>query len=126
LVRTGRGRELMPINVEPGYFSAKRYYELYRPGGVEGNIFNYEGKMRALSKVKIPILALFGGKEEYAAMPVKRMIKVLSHKFMHAYSKGTMVPDADHCFCLQEEEAEEVVSSWLKYMIWPKRGRRRR
>ena len=124
LVRTGRGRELMPLDVEPNYFSAKRYYELYSPQGIEGNLFNYEGELKAVSKIKIPILAVFGSKEEYAAMPVPRMLKILSNKFKHPYSKGALIKGADHCFCLMEEEMEEVVANWMKYMIWPKKRRR--
>ncbi len=118
LVRAGKGRELMPPDVEPTYFSAKRYYELYRPGSIEGELFNYKGKLKAVSKIKSPVLAVFGSKEEFAAMAPGRMLKILAKKFKHTYSRTALIRDADHCFCLQEEEVEKVVSKWLRNLMW--------
>lgn len=118
LVRSGNGKELMPPEVEPSYFSAKRYYELYRPGSVEGNLFNYEGKLKSVSKIKIPILAVFGTKEEFAAMAPRRMLKILDSKFQHPYSRTVLIKGADHCFCLMEEHVESGVSKWLRNLIW--------
>ncbi len=118
MVRSGKGKELMPAEVEPSYFSAKRYYELYRPGSIEGNLFNYEGKLRSVSKIKVPILAFLGSREEFAAMPPRKMLKILDNKYVHPYSKGVLIRDADHCFCMQEEEVEAVVSRWLRRLVW--------
>ncbi len=118
MVRSGKGKELMPPEVEPTYFSAKRYFELYSPGSVEGNLYNYEGRLSAVSKIRIPILAVFGSKEEYAAIPPRKMLKILDQKFQHPYSRTALIPKADHCFCLQEEQAEAVVSKWLRNLIW--------
>lgn len=118
LVRSGRGRELMPAEVEPTYFSAKRYYELYRPGSIEGNLFNYEGKMEAVAKINVPVLSIFGSNEEFAAMPPRKMLKILDDKFKHPYSKSVLIKGADHCFCLMEEDVESVVSKWLMHLIW--------
>jgi len=118
LVRQGRGKELMPVEYEPSYFSAKRYYELYNPKSVEGNLFNYEGKLRAISKIACPVLSVFGSKEEYAAMSARGMLKILGSKFLHPYAKEVLVPDADHCFCMQEDVVEEVVVRWLKHLAY--------
>jgi len=118
LVRAGKGRELMAPDVEPTYFSAKRYYELLRPGSAEGNLFNYEGKLKAVSKIKIPMLAVFGSKEEFAAMSPRKMLKILDNKFLHPYSRTVLIPKADHCFCLKEEEVEAAVSKWLRNLLW--------
>lgn len=118
LVRAGKGKELMPTEVEPSYFSAKRYYELLRPGSIEGNLFNYEGRMKAASKIKVPVLSLFGAKEEFAAMSPGRMLKVLGQKFAHPYSKEMIIPKADHCFCGYEEKVEQVVGNWLNHLMW--------
>jgi len=113
LVRLGKGRELMPFEAEPSYFSAKRYYELYRPGSVEGELFNYEGKMRAVSSVKVPILALFSEKEEFAAMPPRKMLRTLQGKFQNPLSKTFFVQHADHCFCRHEREVKAVAQKWM-------------
>ena len=118
LVRSGRGKELLPPEAEPSYFSAKRYYDLYRPGSVEGELFNYEGKLRAVSKIKQPMLAIFGSKEDFAAMSPRKMLKILSGKFQNPYSKTELIPNADHCFCLKEEETEAVISKWLRNLMW--------
>lgn len=117
LVSSGQGKELMPTQIEPSYFSAKRYYELYRPGTIEGNLFNYEGDLSAVSKVKIPLLAVFGSKEEYAALSPRRMLRLLHQKFHHPYSRTVLIKNADHCFCNFENDAEKVVTQWLKNMV---------
>jgi pimeloyl-ACP methyl ester carboxylesterase len=117
-MRSGKGRELMPFEHEPSYFSAKRYFDLYSGSSVEAKLFNYESKMREISNIKIPVLSIFGSKEEFAAMPPRRMLRILSQKFKHPYSKTALIKDADHCFCLKEEEAEAVVSKWLRNLVW--------
>jgi pimeloyl-ACP methyl ester carboxylesterase len=116
MTRAGKGKELMPAEVEPSYFSAKRYYEIYNTASIEGNLFNYEGKLRVLSKVKMPILAIFGSKEEFAAMPPRKMLRKLNHRFQHPASKTALIKDADHCFCMQEEEVEAVVAKWISHL----------
>ncbi len=118
LMRAGKGKQLMPFEHEPSYFSAKRYFDLYSGSSVEAKLFNYERKMREISNIKIPVLSIFGSKEEFAAMPPRKMLRILSQKFKHSYSKTTLIKDADHCFCLKEEEVEAVVSKWLRNLVW--------
>ncbi len=117
LVKKGRGKELMPVEFEPSYFSAKRYYELYRQGSVEGNLFNYESNLKTLTKIKVPALSIFGTKEEFAAMPPRKMLRILSQKFVHPYSRETLIKDADHCFCRHEEKVEKIVDKWMKNLV---------
>lgn len=117
LVQKGRGKEIMPAEFEPSYFSAKRYYELYRQSSVEGNLFNYESNLKTLTKIKVPVLSIFGTKEEFAAMSPRKMLKILSQKFTHPYSRETLIKNADHCFCRYEENVEKVVDKWLKNLV---------
>lgn len=117
LVKRGKGKELMPPDAEPSYFSAKRYYELYRQGSIEGNLFNYEGPLKTASKIKIPVLSIFGSKEEYAAMPPRKMLRILSHKFQHPYSKTVLIHGADHCFCRHENKIQKITTPWLKGLV---------
>ncbi|MBI4141550.1 alpha/beta fold hydrolase [Candidatus Woesearchaeota archaeon] len=117
LVRKGKGKEIMPTEAEPSYFSAKRYYELYRTGSIEGNLFNYETNLKHLTKIKVPVLVLFGAYEEYAAMPPRKMLKKLGDKFSHPYSRTVFVKDADHCFCRYEEKVQQNTDKWFKNMI---------
>ena len=117
LVKRGRGKALMPTEVEPSYFSAKRYYELYRQGSSEGNLFNYESNLKTLEKIKVPVLSIFGTKEEFAAMPPRKMLKLLSQKFQHPYSRTSLIKDADHCFCRHEDDVEKVLSKWMKNLV---------
>jgi len=116
LVRDGYGRELMPTAAEPSYFCARRYYELYRPGSIEGNIYNYVGRLKILQKIKIPVLSVFGSREEYAVLSPRKMLNVLSHKFPHPYCKSALIKKADHCFCMKEKEVEKAVAGWLQHL----------
>ncbi|MBI4140276.1 DUF1749 domain-containing protein [Candidatus Woesearchaeota archaeon] len=117
LVRKGKGKELMPPQFEPSYFSAKRYYELYRQGSIEGNLFNYVGELKTLTKIKVPVLSVFGTKEEFTAMPLRKMLKKLSDKFHHPYSREALIKGADHCFCRYEEALQKAVAKWLKNLV---------
>ncbi len=117
LVRKGRGKELMPTEAEPSYFSAKRYYELYRRGSIEGNLFNYDGDLKTLSKINVAVLSIFGTKEEYAAMPLRKMLRKLSEKFHHPYSREALIKGADHCFCRYEDKVQQSIEKWLKNLI---------
>lgn len=116
LVRTGRGKEIMPLKAEPNYFSAKRYYELYRPGSVEGNLFNYDGKMHAYGSIKIPILSIFGELEEYAVKSPRKMLRILAEKSKHRSSRSVFIKEADHCFCLREHHIQPELDRWLKQL----------
>lgn len=116
LVRSGRGKELMPPEDEPSYFSARRYYELYRSGSIEGNIYNYGGSLKTLSKIRIPVLSVFGSREEYAVVSPRKMLNILSRKFVHPYCREVLVNDADHCFCKHEDEVEAAAAKWLQHL----------
>ena len=117
LVKKGCGKTIMPPEIESSYFSAKRYFELYKQDSVEGNLFNYKGRLNALSKINVPVLSIYGSKEEFAVISPKKMLCILSQKFMHPYSREILIPDADHCFCLYEENIETAVSRWLNNLI---------
>lgn len=114
LVRLGKGRELMPYEAEPSYFSAKRYYELYNPGSIEGELFNYEGKMKAVSSITVPMLAIISEKEEFAAMSPRKMLRVLNSKFWNTRSATVLIKKADHCFCRKEKKVAIAVNKWLE------------
>ena len=116
LVRLGRGRELMPYEAEPSYFSAKRYYELYRPGSVEGELFNYDSRMKAVSSLDVPVLAVFGEREEYAAISPKKMLRILQLRLKHPYSKTILINKADHCFCKYEKKVSASIDMWLAHL----------
>ena len=116
LVRQGKGKELMPFEIEPTYFCAKRYYELYRPGSIEGKLFNYESDMAEIAKIEVPVLTLFGEHEEFAAMPVRKMLRLLGQKFKHPYAKEVLIPNSDHCFCQHEQKVQDTVDKWLSHL----------
>lgn len=118
MIRAGKGRDILHVEHDPPYFSAKRYYELYRPGSVEGRLFNYFGSMKEVSVIKTPILACFGTKEDFAVIPPRKMLKILNGKFQNKYSKTVLIDGADHCFCGREEEVESVISKWLRNLLW--------
>lgn len=118
MIRAGKGKEILHVEHDPPYFSAKRYYELYRPGSAEGRLFNYSGSMKDVASIKTPILAFFGTKEDFAVLPPRRMLKILHNKFQNPYSKTVLVDGADHCFCGYEDNVESSISKWMRNLLW--------
>jgi pimeloyl-ACP methyl ester carboxylesterase len=118
MIRAGKGKEILHVEHDPPYFSAKRYYELYKPGSVEGRLFNYSGRLNEISSIRTPVLAFFGTKEDFAVIPPRKMLKILQGKLRNKFSKTILVDGADHCFCNHEEDVEYSISKWLRNLLW--------
>lgn len=94
-------------------FSARRFLSVADPGQTEAKIFNYAGSLAFFRRIRCPVLAFFGSKEEYACMPVDKMGSILrtktqAHKFDYFNVNG-----ADHGFHGYEKETVSKIYRWL-------------
>ncbi|MDO8627850.1 MAG: DUF1749 domain-containing protein [Candidatus Diapherotrites archaeon] len=114
LVNSGRGHEIMPYKYSSEYWSAQRFYNLYKEGSIEGNLFNYTKPLNVLKKINQPILSILASGEEYIVEPAIDMIKKIDDVTLNPLSKGIAIDGGDHCFVGIEKEMESVLNNWIK------------
>jgi len=112
MIANGKGNEQL-FRYENKY-SAKRYLSTVSPKLPETELFNYTGKLKLFSKVKCPIFAMFGSKEEYLAKPPKECLRLLREKTSSKKLITVEIEGSNHQFVGYEEEAVENVLAFLK------------
>ncbi len=110
-VRQGKGNE--PSKEVPSHYSPRRFLSLVDPKNVESRIFDYEGGMREFSKIKVPICAVFGSKEEYATKPVAQYLNILRNRTSSEDYVGAIIDGANHSFRNHNDVTSDFVAMWL-------------
>ncbi len=116
LVRKGKGNSILPKKISLYGFSAKRYYSLFKKNSIEGNIFNYNKNLKAISKIKCPILAVFGKKEEFAVLPPKEMLEKIKKACKNSHSETKLIA-GNHGFRDHENKLINVINTWLRNIV---------
>ena len=86
---------------EWGFWSARRYLSLYRPGGAEDVFPYYRARARwtALGRVRVPVAAIVGSRDEYLDRPAAELIEAFQLNATRARSfTGIVVPGGLHGF----------------------------
>ncbi len=110
----GKGHELMPQGTPLWPLSAHRFLSLAVAGSAE-DVFQYHMKRpsyRALKRVRVPVLALMGGEDEYALMSPDSILE--SFREANPRFESAIIEGASHSFTGQEELLAEVVCGWIK------------
>ena len=113
MVEKHQGDSILPSYFQTAMFSAKRFYHLLKENSIEGNVFNYEKPLHAIAKLSIPVLAIFGSEEQYAAMEPKKMLEKIAEKFTNKKSKTTLVKGGDHSYHEKEKQLTQAVKNFL-------------
>jgi len=100
-----------------GYWSARRYISLYRPGEDE-DVFPYYrpgARWTALRSVRLPVAAIVGSRDEFLDRPARELIDAFRLNATRARSfSGTVVPGARHNFQNREQALAELVVRWIR------------
>ena len=84
-----------------GYWSARRYVSLYKPGENE-DVFPYyrpRARWTVLRSVRLPIAAIVGSRDEFLDRPPQEVIEAFRRNARRARSfTGSVVPGARHNF----------------------------
>jgi acetyl esterase/lipase len=100
-----------------GYWSARRYISLYRPGEVE-DVFPYYrpgGRWTALRSVRLPIAAIVGSRDEFLDRRAQEVVDALRRNASGAHSfTGAVVPGARHGFQNRERELTDLIVRWIR------------
>jgi len=99
-----------------GFWSARRYLSLYRPGGAE-DVFPYyrpAARWRALRRVRVPLAAIIGSRDEYLDRPPGALIDAFALNATRAPSfRGIVIPRARHGFQSREHDLARAMVRWI-------------
>ncbi|MFN7991412.1 MAG: alpha/beta fold hydrolase [Candidatus Micrarchaeia archaeon] len=113
MVSGRRGDALMPHG-SPGWpMSARRFLSLSVAGSPE-DVFQYHMEnppYRALKRIRIPVLAVLGGKDECTTMPPDAILK--SYRAANPLVETAMIDGALHSFGGKEGRLAEVICAWI-------------
>jgi pimeloyl-ACP methyl ester carboxylesterase len=100
-----------------GYWSARRYLSLYRPGEAE-DVFPYyrpAARWTALRRVGLPIAAIVGSRDEYLDRSPTALIDAFARNTIRARSfTGIVIPRARHGFQNREHDLARAMVRWIR------------
>jgi len=107
--------ELMPKNlVDNEITSAQRFLSRNDLSRVEARIFNYEsGNFREFGSMTLPVIAIFGNKEQYRTKPVKIYLEQLEEATRSKKFASVEIEGANHDFKHHEAETAKAIVGWL-------------
>ena len=99
-----------------GFWSARRYVSLFRPGEDE-DVFQYyrpNGRWTALRSVRVPLAAIVGARDEYLDRRPEALIEAFRKNATRARSfSGEIVAGAGHSFVGHERALAEALVRWV-------------
>lgn len=107
--------ELMPKNmVNNEVTSAQRFLSRNDLSRVEARIFNYESEnFKEFSAMTLPVIAIFGSKEQYRTKSVKIYLEQLQKATQSKNFASVEIAGGNHDFKHHEAETAKAVVSWL-------------
>jgi acetyl esterase/lipase len=109
------GRALVPRAW--GFFSARRYVSLYKPGQPEDVFPYYHATARwpALRSVRLPVAVVIGSRDEYLDRPAGALVEAFRRNAPRVRSfAGVVIAGARHGFASRERELAVVIVGWLR------------
>src|SRR5262247_2706745 len=100
-----------------GFWSARRYISLYRPGEVE-DVFPYyrpDARWTALRAVRLPIAAIVGSRDEFLDRPARDVVTAFRQNATRARAfTGSVIPGARHSFQRRERVLADMIVRWIR------------
>ena len=100
-----------------GFWSARRYVSLFRPGEDE-DVFQYyraNARWSALRGVRVPLAAIIGSRDEYLDRPAAALIDAFRKNATGTRAfTGEIVTGAGHSFVGDERALADLVVRWAK------------
>jgi pimeloyl-ACP methyl ester carboxylesterase len=100
-----------------GFWSARRYLSLYRPGEAE-DVFPYYrpgARWAALRRVRVPIAVLVGSRDEYLDRRPAELVEAFQRNATRARSfTGLVIRGAPHSFQGHEDVLARSVVRWVR------------
>ncbi len=103
-----------------GFWSARRYVSLYRPGEAE-DVFPYYrpgARWRALRRVRVPIAVIVGSRDEYLDRRPQEVIEAFKKNAIRARSlSGIVLRRAPHGFQRHERAVARTIVRWIRTRV---------
>ncbi len=100
-----------------GFWSARRYLSLYRPGEDE-DVFPYyrpTARWTALRSVRLPVAVIIGSRDQYLDRPPPAVLDAFRENAGRARScTGAVVPGARHGFAGREGALADIIVDWIR------------
>jgi alpha-beta hydrolase superfamily lysophospholipase len=99
-----------------GFWSARRYLSLYRPGEAEDVFPYYRAGARwvALGRVRVPVAVIIGSRDEYLDRRPQELIEAFREHAVRARSfTGIVLPGARHGFQRHEGALAGTIVRWI-------------
>lgn len=106
-----------PLSYSWQGFSARRFLSVADTKNAEARLFNYEGPLREFSTIKLPILAVIGGKEDWLWMPAQKYTELLAKKTKSKRFEACIIKGANHGMYGKEAELEKAIGKWTKQLL---------
>jgi len=90
--------------------TAAKFLDVGDPDSTAGGLLDRKGEMREVASVRLPLLAVFGSRDEYEARP-ELCLKNLAGK--NEQCRTRLIRNAGHGFAGYERELATIVASWL-------------
>jgi len=115
LIKKGKPHELLPLSLwSEELDDAQRFESLYSPDSIE-EIFCYaqNGKRpKILQNVRVPVLVLWAGKDEFADRPGKEILAWFDKMILSPHRVQSVV-GAEHSFKGKEKMLLDAIRSWM-------------
>ncbi len=80
---------------------------------IEARLFNFDGELKEFSKIKTPLLVIFGSKDEGAMKPVEQYLKILKKKSNSKVFESHIIKGATHRFSGHQDEVAAIISKFV-------------
>lgn len=95
-------------------YTARRFLSFADIRNVEARIFDYESpKLREFARVRVPVLAVFGTRDQYLVKSAKECMRELGRDTGSPLFMGILIKNTNHGFANKEKELAELVSDWV-------------
>lgn len=115
LVNAGKGDGLLTDDHDFPV-TPKRFISLFQPNTQE-DVFDYgdmKPKLTYFSRIKVPLLVLFGSSDESIDRPAKEVMSVFDRCQKSVNYKSVIIPNASHGYNGQEKEVVNIICDWIK------------
>ena len=115
LVKKKKPHELLPLNIWPDLLDAQRFLSLYTPDSKE-EIFSYaqpKKKPRTLQKIRIPLLVVLAGKDEFRDREMEEIADWFESNIMSENASIVTIPNAMHGFKKKENIIANLIGKFI-------------
>lgn len=117
MVALKQGNKIMPQDRNGFTFSANRILSLYTNESNE-DAFPYDipkAKFKTLSKIKKPMLAVFGSADKYLDRLIESIIEIFRENFQKTKKfDSAIIKNASHGYDEKEKELGKLIVDWIK------------